>query len=130
MSYFLNEQQVKEIAESSLQDRKQNFIDSAVQWNELWSLKDQNGWVTIGDGEDECIPVWPHPSFGLIWAEGDWSDCFPDAIKLESWMENWLPGMQSDDVKILVFPTQYDSGVKMSADDLKHALENASPATE
>ena len=122
MSYEMNKALYDSVVSLNAEERFAHFISKLGEYQELWSLKDQNGWVTVGVGEEECIPVWPHPTYGLEWASDEWSDCYPDAISLDSWMTNWLPGMGKDGVKIVVFPNKDGEGLMVTSERLLEAV--------
>lgn len=100
-------------------DRYQHFVARISDWEELWSLKNSQGFVSFSDGEGkEGIPFWPHPDYAKSIATGDWDDCSPERIELKVFLERWLPGMKNDGVFAVVFPTPEEKGMMIDPDQL------------
>lgn len=119
MSYSLSKKEMKEIAAMSADKRLDYFIQAIVEFEEVWSLDSKEGWVVLSADHEECLPVWPHKEFAEQWATGDWADCTPKAIDLETWMERWVPGMREDGTLLAVFPNSQEEGVVAEPDDIE-----------
>src|SRR5690554_7354762 len=72
----------KTLALSNYQ-RYQYFIDMVSEQGEIWSLANDEGWVTLSAEGDNCLPIWPHADYAAQWATGDWSDCTPKSVTLD-----------------------------------------------
>src|SRR5690554_5082348 len=77
--------------------RYQYFIDKVTEHGEIWSLANDEGWVTLSAEGDNCLPIWPHADYAAQWATGDWSDCKPKSIALDLWLKRWTKGLKNDE---------------------------------
>jgi hypothetical protein len=73
--------------------------------------------------DEDCTPVWPSEVFAQAWATGDWSDCEPKAIDLNTWHSRWTQGLEDDDVAIAVFPSENEEGLVISAQEFDFELK-------
>ncbi len=64
MSYKMNPQQFDAVLELSSSDRCSHFIGKVADWEQLWGVKNSEGWlVPVTPEELEYFPVWPHPEY-------------------------------------------------------------------
>ena len=104
------------------EERYDYFDEQVSASGEIWSLANKDGWVAFSSEGDACLPVWPHPDYAQAWARDDWSDCEPQSITLDVWLERWLPGMEADGTLILVFPSEKEEGIVVSPSELEASL--------
>jgi len=122
--YKINEQEFHSVLGLPAPERYSHFIKRVADWEEVWSLKSEDGWVVSGDDQGrELVPVWPHPLYAEICAEGKWTGTRPEAIALNEWLERWTPGMISDQRLISVFPTPQGQSIAVEPNRLKEDLE-------
>lgn len=123
MTYQLDKEQYQQQQRMPAAKRYANFLTKVAVWEEVWSLRNDDGWVGVSSDGEECLPVWPHPDFAQSWATHDWSDCRAEAIPLDVWMERWLPGMEADGSMIAVFPVDgVDGGTVVDPIELFDAI--------
>ena len=126
MTYALNEKQYDIAANKKASERYDYFVKKVSQFEEIWSLCGDDGWVELSDSDGEiCLPVWPHPDFAKAWATDDWADCSPKKISLEVWLERWTQGLEGDNTLLVVFPVGDDEGVIQTPEALHDDLINA-----
>lgn len=81
------------------------FVKRCAEHEEVWALRDQEGWVTSAqDDGSPMLPVWPHPTYARACATDAWAGAEPEAIALDEWLDDWLPGMEEDGLNVSVFP--------------------------
>ena len=98
----------------SAPDRYSVFIDRVADWEEVWSLRSENGWCLMADDSGvEMIPVWPHERFATTFASNN-SQEQAASIALHDWLDKWLPGMLKDGRQIAVFPVPSGHGIVVS----------------
>lgn len=108
----------------SAEARQDYLVGAAVQDESVWILSSDQGMVMMSSDGEQCLPIWPHPDFAAEWATGDWGDCSPDAVDLQSWQERWLPGMEADGVAVAVFPATDEETVVMDPRELLDLIES------
>lgn len=124
MPYKTNPKQYEAVIGLPADQRYQHFIGRVADWEEMWSLKNADGWVGLANDEgQECIPLWPHPDYAAALATGDWADCSPVRIGLDAFLNRWVEGMNEDSVHVAVFPNLDERGVVVPPDRLKSDLE-------
>lgn len=103
--------------------RVAHFIKRAADWQVVWGLRDQDGWVSANDGNgNEGLPIWPHPNYAAACATKEWEGNSPAAIDVELFVNAWLPNMATKNAKVIVFPTPELRGVFVDAVELQSML--------
>jgi len=120
MSYKLDIQEFNNISEFAGPQRYAYFLDKAAEWQEVWTLSSEEGFVTLGDGAGNvCVPVWPHRDFAAALAVGEWSHCKAESVNIVEFMEKWAQGMARAGYLFAVFPTINNTGVVAEPDRLR-----------
>ncbi len=119
MSWNVSDQEFESVLFLPGAKRYSYFVKKVADWEEIWSLRNQDGWVLFADPAGSgVVPVWPHERFAQACSEGEWQDCQPVVIELSVWMERWIPGMMRDKKKVAIFATPQDKGVVVEPDKL------------
>lgn len=109
----MNTTEIDSILSKSAENRAGYLFEQANANKEIWILIDDVGAVMFQSDDEDCLPVWPSKDIAQLWCDGDWEHCKPHAISLEKWEEKWTPGLEDDEVAVLVFPNAQDEGVVM-----------------
>lgn len=106
-------------------DRKYKyFFDKVAETEQVWGLKDKNGWVTIKDENNNiAMPIWPGFEFAKYCKENQWKEANPEGIDLFEFMEYWLQGMKRDGCRVLVFSDSEGRGISVDSEEFKKELE-------
>ena len=75
----------KEVINVLNTDRKKQyeyFIKKIVDYEEVWSLKETDGWATLGIENDMFFPIWPKKEFAEICIGDEWKNYYPEKIDL------------------------------------------------
>lgn len=102
--------------------RYQYFVDKVTEHGEVWSLSNDEGWVTLSAEGDNCLPIWPHADFAAQWATGDWSDCTPKSVALDVWLKRWTKGLKNDETLLVVFPNLEEEALLVDPEELDEDL--------
>lgn len=106
MPYEINDRQFAAVTALDGPGRYAHFIARVADWEELWGLANRSGFVGMADDDgNECLPFWPHSRYAEAMATGEWSDCQPERIPLLDFIEEWLPGMRTNNLMAAIFPT-------------------------
>lgn len=108
MSWDLEQGERELVLALSARERYGYFIQLAVDTEEAWGLKNEEGWMLAGDGGDDdrdAFPIWPHPDFATACAVGDWQGAVAEPIGLDELVEDLLPILEEDGISVAVFPT-------------------------
>jgi Protein of unknown function (DUF2750) len=98
-------------------------IQLAVDGDEAWGLKNEEGWVLAGDEERDAFPLWPHPDLAAACALGDWEGAVPEPIGLDELLEDLLPILVEDGIAVAVFPGVDGESAVVSPQDFRRDLE-------
>jgi len=84
------------------------LIHRLAAGGEGWALRNAQGWVLIrGDqrgDERDAFCLWPHPAFAQACVREGWSDCAPEAVPLQELLEELLPALAGDGLRLAAFP--------------------------
>lgn len=86
-------------SQSPLERFAQTVLESAL----IWGLKGEDGWAVCASIEFEDTDVMPFFSSqqaAQALCHDEWQDYTPHSIKLEEFIDDWLPGMHEDDVML------------------------------
>ena len=118
--YTLSPQQFAAVSKLPGPDRYRHFVSRVADWQSVWGLRNEGGWVAAGDESGTpAFPVWPHPDYAAACALGEWSGNFPAAIEVHDFIDSWLPDMAAEGVLVAVFPTPMLRGAIVPAAQLQ-----------
>jgi len=125
MPYKMNSEQYENVLALSAKERYSHFIGKVADWEQLWSLyNEKEGWLLRTTNENvEYFSVWPHPEYAKNIAKEYYPEYNEDEISLEDFMSNLLPKLDSDNVKVGVFPNPEGNTWLMEAKDLLQDLQ-------
>jgi Protein of unknown function (DUF2750) len=124
MTYEMDEKQFETVIGLSAQERYEYFLEKVIEFKEVWSLRNDDGFVSMADDNgEECIPFWPHPDYARALATVSWSDCKPEVVSLDGFLEKWLVGMEKDKLNVTVFPAPGLKGAVVTPEHLKEDLQ-------
>ncbi len=111
MTYRLSQKEMVAVSGLNVEARLKHFVKRVANWEEVWSLRNSEGWVlSQASSGQESAPFWPHFAYAEACATNEWAGCEPHSIKLETFMEKWLPGLTKDQKLVAIFPTPISGG--------------------
>lgn len=123
-SYPLNRQQFQAVSALASHQRYRHFIGRVSDWQLVWGLRNEGGWVTASDSNGNPVaPFWPHPDYAIACAVGEWAGNSPASIDVHHFLSRWLPGMEKDGMLAAVFPTPAMQGIVVSPRQLQSDIE-------
>ena len=123
MSYQLNSEQRKSVLALDAQSRSIHCVGRVTDWEEVWALKDKDGWLFLKPSDElEYFPIWPHREYAQVVGKSIYDEESAESLTLDDFMENWLPGMKDDGIKIGVFPDTEGNMWIMEPEDLRADL--------
>lgn len=99
----------------------ERFVNEVLANGQVWGLKEKtgDGWAVCDSVEfedTEVFPFWSSEAEAARHCSDEWKIYQPEAIPLEDFLVEWLPGMHEDDS--LVGP---DWDVELSGDEFEPA---------
>jgi hypothetical protein len=85
-------------------ERYSYLVHRVAGSEEAWALRSEEGWVLISDEAGDAFCLWPHPAFAQACILEDWDSCAPETIPLQELLEELLPALAEDAIRLAVFP--------------------------
>lgn len=114
----MNSDQIQSALAMNAEQRVSFFNKHTSETEQVWTIVDEDGVMILVSDDEDCIPVWPDAAFVKEWVNGDWAHCKPHAISLSDWRSKWLPGLEEDEVEVLIFPLPDQGGMVISPGEL------------
>lgn len=125
MPYRMNPQQYESVLALSSADRSTHFVGKVADWQQLWGVKNEEGWlVPITPDDVEYFPVWPHPEYAQKITDEHFPGHQAVEITLDEFLSHWLPTFERDGVKVAVFPNKDWVFWVMEPKDLEQCLRD------
>ena len=85
--------------------RYENFIKRVLKSGMVWGLENEKGWFVCESNEyedTEVMPFWSDEAYARQCAITiqEWSKYKPSSITLDEFLENWIYGMNEDDLLV------------------------------
>jgi Protein of unknown function (DUF2750) len=126
MSWELEEGERELVLALSARERYVYFIQLAVDTEEVWGLRNPDGWVlavdALPEGERDAFPIWPHSDFAAACAVADWEGAQPAPIGLAEMLEDLLPILEEDGLALAVFPAMDGDSAIVEPEHLRRDL--------
>lgn len=123
-TYKLTDKEMCHVLELDGERRLGHLVKRVADWQTVWSLSSQTGWVAgVDEGARCCFPIWPHPIYAEICAADEWAGNTPAPIDIHDFTGEWLPNLEKDGVILAVFPTRIDKAVFVEPRRFKGLLE-------
>src|SRR3954469_24290011 len=117
MAWEIAEEEAGRLLALPAQDRAIQFFQLLADWEEAWALRDADGWVV--SKATEALPLWPHPDFATACAQGAWEGAAPEPLSLDDLLEDLLPLLEEDGLKVAVFPSSEDPGLLLAPSEVR-----------
>ena len=101
-------------------ERYDHFIRKVADFEEVWGLKDAEGWALMGSEEQVLFPIWSEKEFAELCK---WDNYQPTPIPLDDFMEKLLPKLEKDSVMLAVFPLTQGKGIIRKVQEVKSDIE-------
>jgi hypothetical protein len=126
--YHISKKELESLSSATPFKRYEYFIHKVCDWKKVYTLKTQDGFVLLGDNENELIPVWAFPEFCQEAIINEWENAEVYEIELDYFLDKWITGAKKDNRKFVVIPNGENNGVVVDSDnllgDLEKELEN------
>lgn len=103
------------------------FIKKIVDYEEVWSLKHELGWATLGKDNKSFFPVWAKKEYSDLCIGDEWKEYKSEKIDIYEFVEDWIPGLKEDGISITVMWYE-GKGIEVKWDalveDIRRGLEN------
>lgn len=121
---FESSPEFKSMIKKPARDRYVYSIKCIADWEEAWSLKVNDGFVTTSDDDGNLfLPIWPFKEYANRCIGEEWEHCVAQKIYLNTLLEEILPNVSEEGTQVVVFKVPEDPEViSVSANDFKNHL--------
>src|SRR6476620_996198 len=98
-----NRNEIEAVLRLPGEKRYEYFIKRVADANKLWGLWDDGWAMGVTDKGQRTIPVWPAAEYAEACRQGDWVIYTPRAIDLHEFMDDFLPRLVRDGVRVSIF---------------------------
>jgi hypothetical protein len=123
-AWALSPEERRKVLSFAPRERYGLFLQLTADWEEAWGLHSADGWV-LSSGEDgrDVFPLWPHPAFAEACARGSWEGTSPEAVPLDELLDDLLPLLAEDGIRVAIFPSPEGEGVLVTPEELRRDLK-------
>ncbi|ASJ76188.1 DUF2750 domain-containing protein [Granulosicoccus antarcticus] len=122
--YTIDEQEYESVVALESNDRFKYFIGKVAEWQQLWGVKNDEGWLVPEAPEGfEYFPLWPHPKYAQDIADNNFQGYTATEISLDELLEYWLPLFKDDSVRVAIFPDHNWTFWCIEPEELAEVLE-------
>jgi hypothetical protein len=121
MTWEIEKEEIERLLALPTADRAVQFFQLIADWEEAWALRDADGWVV--SKTTDAIPLWPHSAFATACARGPWEGAAPEPLPLEDLLDDLLPLLEEDCLRIAVFPSPEDPGLLLGPAEVREWID-------
>lgn len=119
--------EVEEAMESmEAEEYYEQLLEEIISEGGIWTLfNDDDDLVMADTDEGGVIPMWNSYEKAADMCCEEWKECSPEFVSVTSCLEELLPLLDYDEIKILLVTNDEMGGITLSAEDFAVDLENA-----
>jgi hypothetical protein len=121
MDWEIGEEEIGRLLALPAGDRAVQFFQLLADWEEAWALRDADGWVV--SKATDALPLWPHSAFATACTQGPWEGAAPEPVSLDDLLEDLLPLLEEDGLRVAVFPSPDDPGLLLSPAEVRERID-------
>ncbi|WP_420935786.1 DUF2750 domain-containing protein [Alteromonas sp. A081] len=107
----------------SSEERQMLVISYVSKAKEVWLVQGSEGFVMLEDDGTVRLPIFPHRDLANAFVTSNGFDGMCVSTSLSEFKSTWLPGLESNGVELVMFPTQSDvENLVMTASELREEL--------
>jgi hypothetical protein len=122
---LITEKQIQAIIKLDASGRYEYSIKKIADYEKVWVLGDDEGFVTYGDNKGNIIfPIWPFKEFALLCSDGEFDGSIPEEITIDSFLKEYLHEFKGKKYLLSVLPLPSDRGAPLDIDTFINDLQN------
>ena len=115
-------QEIINVLKTDKSKQYEYFVKKVADFEEVWSLRDPQGWATLGLDDRSFFPVWPKKEFADICKKEEWENYYSESIDLEEFLDEWLVGLKEDGIRVTLMWND-GNGIDIDWDRLRADIE-------
>ena len=121
MTWEIGEEEAGRLLALPAADRAVQFFQLLADWEAVWGLRDSEGWVVAK--ATDALPLWPHAAFAEACARDAWAGAVPEPVSLDDLLDDLLPLLEEDGLRVAVFPSPPDPGLLLAPEEVRERIE-------
>ncbi|MBD3584845.1 DUF2750 domain-containing protein [Salinimonas sp. HHU 13199] len=128
---------VKQAASLDASQRQELFLHYVEKAGQVWMKQGKEGFVMIEPTDTDAVanfsailPVWPHKDLVHLWGATTCQNSEPAVLSVSEFCDTWLPGLQKNNIGLLIFPTDEDNGIVLSAQEMSESFAEGNSNSE
>ena len=114
---MLRQEEIINVSKLNAFDRYKYFIKKVADYEEAWTLGDDNNYAIAEVGGNKMISLWSAEDFVIKFKEGVWKNYLPKSISLDKLEAEIFPLIQVENYLINVFPVNDKVGFAVSLEE-------------
>lgn len=98
------------------------FIKKTADYEEVWALRDKDGWATLELDEKEYFPVWAKKEYADLCVSEEWEGYHSESVDIYEFVEEWIARLKQEGIRITVMWNN-GSGIDADWDNLLHDIQ-------
>ena len=98
------------------------FIKKTADYEEVWALRDKDGWATLGLDEKVYFPVWAKKEYADLCVSEEWEGYHSEPVDIYEFVEEWIVRLKQEGIRITVMWNN-GSGIDTDWDNLLHDIQ-------
>ncbi len=115
---IINDKEIQSVIALDGNKRYEYFIKRIVDNEHLYGLYN-DGWAMSSDGDTKIFPVWSAKEYAEMCANDEWNGFKAKKFSLNDFIEELIPNLKQDGMKVGVFYTPNNKGVVPSFEQLE-----------
>lgn len=128
--YELTGDELRRVIALSPEERLEHFVGMADETAQIWTISVGEELLVLADEDEKpFIVVFPHPEYGQDWfSSTELEDVDLVAVATPAFVDEILPGLQQNEIDVLVFPTSEGEGTLLAPSELREAMAGGGPS--
>lgn len=123
ISEKLSDTVIDQAMKLSAEERQMLVISYVSKAKEVWLVQGSEGFVMLEDDGAVRLPIFPHRDLANAFVTSNGLDGMCVSTPLNEFVSTWLPGLETNGVELVMFPTQSDvENLVMTAPELSEEL--------
>lgn len=98
----MNNKEIENVIKLDKTKKYEYFIKKIVDYEEVWSLRDEEGQAMLGEEDNSYFPVWAKKEYSDLCISEEWKGYYSESITLEKFMDVWIPNLKCEGSRITI----------------------------
>ena len=114
--------EIEGVLTCDIRKKYEYFIKKVADFEEVWSLRDEDGWATLGTEDKVFFPIWPKKEYSELCTSDEWKNYHSESIELNEFIEEWIQNLKRDGIRITIMWNN-GAGIDVDWEDLLNDIK-------